>query len=468
MKLNDMIAKKLRKDFPLLSQKINGKPIIFVDNASTTQKPEEVIEAVSGFYENTNANVHRGVYLLSEEATKQYEEAHAVVARFINASPEEIIFTKNTTESINLLAYTLGSLFAKDCGAEECGCAGKEYDCGFGDRCDDGSCEDGSGECRDSGCCESESPKENGSQSGKRNEIVLTEMEHHSNLVPWQQLARRSGMILKFIRMNDDLTLDYDDARRKITSRAAIVSAVHISNAFGTVNDVELLCGLARENGAISIIDAAQSVPHIPIDVKRIKCDFLAFSGHKMLGPTGIGVLYGRKELLQKMPPFLFGGDMISAVSYESAEWNALPMKFEAGTPDISGAVGLAAAIKYLQRIGLKNISAWEHELLDYAFKKLKSIPGVMIHSPPLKHCSGIVSFNIKGIHPHDLASLLADKGVCVRGGHHCAMPVMDKLGLSGTCRASFYLYNTLEDIDALIAAIISAKKIFGKEGSKN
>jgi len=407
MKINNKKAAKLRKDFPILSKKVHEKRLIYVDNAATTQKPRQVIKAIQEYYTSANANIHRGVYQLSEEATNQFDESHALIARFINASKDEVIFTSGTTMSLNLLSYSLPSIV-----------------------------------------------------SG-RNEILLTEMEHHANLVPWQQLAKRSGMTLRFIPILKDFTLDYEAAGRMIGKKTAIVSVCHISNALGTVNDVKRLCSLAKKAGSYSIIDAAQSIPHRKVDVKEIGCDFLAFSGHKMLGPTGIGVLFGRKELLEKMQPFLTGGDMIRKVTYKDAEWNTLPTKFEAGTPHIEGAIVLAEAVKYLEKIGMANIEAWEKELFVYAIKKLSAIREVKLYCPPANCASGIISFTLDDIHTHDIASLLDDEAICIRGGHHCAMPLMDKLGIAGTSRISFYLYNTFEDIDSIVEAIKKAKKVF-------
>ncbi len=405
--MNNEKAGQLREDFPIFKVKMNSKPLIYLDNTATTQKPKQVINSMKEYYETTNANIHRGVYKLSEQATEKYEEAHKTVAKFINADEREIIFTRNTTESINLLSYSLPSII-KD-----------------------------------------------------RDEIVLTEMEHHSNLVPWQQLAKRNNMKLKFIKIKPDYTLDYEDAEEKITEKTAIVSITHISNALGTINDVKRIIAVAKEKGAVAIIDGAQSIPHMVVDVKDLGCDFLVFSGHKMIGPTGIGVLYGRKELLERMSPFNFGGDMIKKVSYESAEWNDLPMKFEAGTPHIAGAIGLAEAIKYLEKIGMNNIHLWEKKLLEYALEKIKQIPGIIIYNSGLKNSSGILSFNFEKIHAHDVASIISDQGVCIRGGHHCAMPLMNKLGITGTSRASFYFYNTFEDVDVFIQALKKAQEVF-------
>ena len=409
MKLDNKEANKLKNDFPIFSRKIKGKPIIYLDNAATTQKPKQVINIIKDFYENENANIHRGVYTLSEEATRKYNEARGIVAKFINAKPKEIIFTRSATESINLLAYTVKSLLKN------------------------------------------------------KKEILITDMEHHSNLVPWQQFAKKNNMILKSINLKKDFTLNYDDAKKKITENTAIVAISHVSNALGTINNVNDIVKLAKEKNAITLIDAAQSAPHIRINVKEIDCDFLAFSGHKMLAPTGIGVLYGKKELLEKLQPFNFGGNMIKEVTNKESQWNDIPIKFEAGTQNISGAIALGEAIKYLNKIGIKNITSWEQELLQYSLKKMKEIKGIQLYNPPLDKATGIISFTIKGIHPHDLASLLNDENVCIRGGHHCSMPLMKKLGIAGTARISFYIYNTFEDIDKFIELLKKSQKLFGE-----
>ncbi len=407
MKITNETAKKLKEDFPIFK---NHKNLIYLDNAATTQKPKVVIEKIKEFYENSNANASRGIYYLAEKAAEEYERARKIVADFINASSEEIIFTKNATDSINSLAYSIESIIQK----------GKD-------------------------------------------EILLTEMEHHSNLIPWQQLAKRKNWKLKFIRIKNDFTLDMEDAKNKITEKTAIVSFVHVSNALGTINDAKKISEIAKSKNAFSIIDATQSVPHIEVDMRDINCDFLVFSSHKMLGPTGIGILYGKKELLEKIPPFSFGGGMISSVSYEKAEFAEPPEKFESGTQNIADAVAFGKAINYIEKIGIEDISFWEKKLSGYAIEKLKKISGVEIYSPDLEKSSGIISFNIKGIHPHDAASLLDDFGIAVRAGHHCCMPLMKKLGLQGTIRISFYLYNTFEDIDKLIEAIKKIKEKFGK-----
>jgi len=417
MDFNNETAKKLKADFPIFA---NHKNLVYLDNAATTQKPKQVIEKIKEFYENYNANASRGVYSISEKATEQYAKARETISNFINANSDEIIITKNTTDSLNSLAYSIDSII-----------------------------------------------------SDGKDEIVLTEMEHHSNLIPWQQLAKRKSEIfmfpggkrknikLKFIKIKKDFTLDMDDAKEKITNKTAIVSLTHVSNALGTINPIKEIINLAKEKNALSVIDATQSVPHMPVNVKDLDCDFLVFSGHKMLGPTGIGVLYGKKELLEKLSPFDFGGGMIKSVSLDSAEWAEIPEKFEAGTVNIADAVALAEAIRYLEKIGMKNIEHWEKELMKYAFDKLKKLDYVEIYNPSLEKTSGILSFNINGVHPHDAASIFDEYGIAIRAGHHCCMPLMKKLGISGTIRASFYLYNTFEDVDKFVEAIKKIKEKF-------
>lgn len=399
-----MIAKT--KDFPILKS-----GLIYLDNSATTQKPSKVIEAVKQYYEEGNANVHRGIYKLAQKSTVLYEKAHEVVAKFIGAEFEEVIFTKGTTEGLNLLAYSLGKNL----------------------------------------------------QAG--DEIILTEMEHHSNIVPWQQIAKEKGAVLKFIPITKDFRLDLEKVQELITKKTKIVSVVHMSNVLGTINPIKEIAEAAHSVGAVLIVDAAQSVPHMPINVKELNCDFLVFSGHKMCAPTGIGVLYGRKELLGTMQPFLYGGDMIREVSFEKASWNDLPWKFEAGTPNMAGAAGLMAAIEYLQKIGMENIAAHGQELAKYALEKLSAIPTIIILGLTNTENRGpVISFTIEGMHPHDVSEMLDKENIAVRGGFHCAMPLFSKLGIDGSIRASFYIYNTLEDIDRLVEA---AKKITGaKEGT--
>jgi len=385
-----------KQDFPILN---NG--LIYLDSSATTQKPKKVIEAVQKYYEEDNANVHRGIYKLAQKATVLYEKAHEVVAQFISAEFEEIVFTKGTTEGLNLLAYSLGK----------------------------------------------------GLKAG--DEIVLTEMEHHSNIVPWQQMAKEKGLVIKFIPVTADYELDLNKAREMITAKTKIVSIVHMSNVLGTINPIKEITEIAHQAGAVMIVDAAQSVPHLPVNVKELNCDFLVFSGHKMCAPTGIGVLYGRKELLKKMQPFLYGGDMIREVTFENSSWNELPWKFEAGTPNMAGAAGLMAAIEYLQKIGMKNIEAHGQEVVSYALEKISTISGATIIGPAATENRGaVISFNIEGIHPHDLSEMLDKENIAVRGGFHCAMPLFSKLKIEGSIRASFYIYNSKEDVDRLVSAV--------------
>lgn len=405
MRITNRRAKRLKKDFPIFK---NNKRLVYLDSAATSQRPRKVIEAINDFYKKDNANVGRGLYTLSEKAMERYNAARKTIAKFINADEKEIVFTRNTTESLNLLSYTLPSILKK----------GKD-------------------------------------------EIVLTEMEHHSNLVPWQQLAEKNRMKLKFIKMKPDYTLDYEDARKKITKRTAIISVTHVSNVLGTINDIEKLVELGKKRGAITIIDAAQSIQHLKIDVKKIGCDFLAFSSHKMLGPTGIGILYGKKELLEKLSPFNFGGGMIKKVTWKDADWEEPPEKFEAGTPNVAGAVGLAEAINYLEKIGVKNIAEWDKKLKNYTLEKLKEIPGIKIYNHGKNKSVGIISFNLKAIHPHDVAELLNEKRIAIRAGHCCTMPLMKKLGISGVSRVSFSIYNTFEDIDLLVETLKKIQEKF-------
>jgi cysteine desulfurase / selenocysteine lyase len=389
------------EDFPIL------KDIIYLDNSATTQKPQSVINSISKYYSESNANVHRGIHDLSVKATLAYEDAHQVVADFIGAEFEEIIFTSGTTHSLNLVANSLGKSLEK------------------GD------------------------------------EIVLTQMEHHSNIVPWQQLAKR-GVIIKFIPITPDYKLDMEEARQMITDKTKIVSVTHISNVLGTINPVEELANLAHQKGAIMIVDAAQSVPHIPINVKELNCDFLAFSGHKMCGPTGIGVLYGKKRLLEVMEPFMFGGDMIKEVSFKDSTWNDLPWKFEAGTPPIAQAVGLSTAISYLKNIGMEEVAKHNSNLTSYAIEKLNTVSGLKIIGPSdNKNRGAVISFELEGIHPHDISEILNREKIAVRGGHHCAMPLHNLLKIAGTTRASFYIYNTFSDIDVLVESIKKVQEIF-------
>ena len=391
------------KDFPSLHAMGTRA---YLDSAASSLTPTPVIDAMDAYYKECRANVHRGMYRTSGEASERYEQARAKVAKFLDAETEEIVFTRGATESLNLLAYTL---------------------------------------------CQ-------GLQPG--DEIVTTEMEHHANLVPWQQLAAWRGAVLKFIPVKPDFTLDMDAARALIGPKTKIVTVVHASNVLGTVNPVKDIAALAHAAGALCVVDAAQSIGHRRVDVREIGCDFLAFSGHKMLGPTGIGVLYGRKALLEKLPPFQFGGDMIREVSLEKSTWNDVPWKFEAGTPNIAGAIGLGAAVDYIERVGLGAIEAHERALTAYAIAKIAAIPGVRVIGPSEGERVGAVAFDIPGMHPHDLVTLLDREGVSVRGGHHCAMPLHEKLGLPGTGRASLHLYNEEKDVDLLAAALAKAKAV--------
>ncbi|HLC61796.1 MAG TPA: cysteine desulfurase [Candidatus Nanoarchaeia archaeon] len=398
---------QIRKDFPILTRKIHGKPLIYFDSAATSQKPKQVIDAMDNYYKNSNANIHRSIHQIGEEATKLYEEAHEKVADFINAdSYQNIVFTKNTTESLNLLAYSLTSKLKK------------------GD------------------------------------EIAISQMEHHSNFVPWQQLAKQRGLKLKFIKIDGEGNLDKKSIQENITKRTKIVSLTHASNVLGTINPIKDIAKIAHEHGAMVVVDGAQSVPHMPVDVQQLDADFLAFSGHKMLGPTGIGVLYGKKELLEEMQPFLYGGEMIREVKFDDTTFNELPWKFEAGTMNIAEAVGLGAAIDYLKKTGMENIRNHDAELVDYAMAKLKKIDWIKTYGP--KERGAVISFNVKGVHAHDVAQILDSDGVAVRAGHHCCMPLMGVLGVPATARASFYLYNTEKEVDHFVEALYKVKKIFG------
>lgn len=400
-------AEKLRKDFPILDVKVHGKPLVYLDNAATSQKPKQVINAIKDYYERYNANIHRSIHKLGEEATAAYEEAHKKSADFINADFEEVVFTKNTTESINLLAYSLTSnLKAGD-------------------------------------------------------EIVISQMEHHSNFVPWQQLALKKGLKLKFIEINKDGTLNNESIKKNITKKTKIVSVTHVSNVLGTINDVEKIGKIAHENDALLIVDVAQSVPHMPIDVKKLDCDFMAFSGHKMLGPTGIGVLYGKKELLENMQPFLYGGEMIKEVKFENTKFNDLPWKFEAGTMNIAEAIGLGAATDYLNKIGMENIARHEKDLVRYAYERLNELKEIEIYGPSAEKRSGLVAFNVKGVHAHDTSQILDGEGIAIRAGHHCAMPLHSVLGIAASARASFYFYNTKEEVDKLVKGIKKVINVF-------
>lgn len=398
-----------RRDFPLLKIRVYGKPLIYLDNAATAQKPRAVIEAETRYYETMNSNVHRGVHALSERATAAYEAAREKLCRFINAgSMREIVFTRGATESINLVAQSYARPRLRP-----------------GD------------------------------------EILLSEMEHHSNIVPWQLLAEQTGATLKVIPITDSGELAPGAYERLLGPRTRLVALAHVSNALGTINPVQEMTATARARGVPVLLDGAQAVPHLPVDVRALGCDFYAFSGHKMFGPTGIGVLYARETLLDDMPPYQGGGDMIRTVRFAGSTWNDLPHKFEAGTPNIAGAIGLAAAAEYLERVGMAAVEAYERELLEYGTRLLAAVPGLrLVGTAP--HKAGVLSFTLEGVHPHDIGTILDREGVAIRAGHHCAMPVMERLGISATARASLAFYNTRADLDALVAALGKVREVFG------
>ncbi|CAM4405655.1 cysteine desulfurase [Bacillus manliponensis] len=398
---------EIRKQFPILDQKVNGKQLVYFDSAATSQKPIQVIETLERYYKEYNSNVHRGVHTLGTKATDAYEGAREKVRKFINAkSMEEIIFTRGTTTALNTVAasYAMDNV--------------KEGD-----------------------------------------EIVISYMEHHSNIIPWQQVAKRTGATLKYLPLQPDGTISLEDARQTITPNTKIVSIMYVSNVLGTINPVKEIGAIAHENGAIMVVDGAQSTPHMKVDVQDLNCDFYTLSAHKMCGPTGIGVLYGKKELLNNMEPIEFGGEMIDFVDLQESTWKELPWKFEAGTPIIGNAIGLGAAIDFLEEIGLDNIEKHEHELAQYALERLSEVDGVTIYGP--KHRAGLVTFNIEDVHPHDVATVLDVEGIAVRAGHHCAQPLMKWLKASSTARASFYLYNTKEEIDTFVEALLKTKEYF-------
>lgn len=397
----------IRRDFPILSEQINDRPVVFLDSAASSQKPLQVLDAMDTVYRRRYANVHRGVYAFSEAATAEYDEARAKVARFIGApSPDNVVFTRNATEALNLLAYSYGRHFLK---------AGDE--------------------------------------------ILITELEHHANFVPWFHLAQEKGVVVKCIPLTPDGQLDLSKLDTLLSERTRIVSFAHVSNVLGVITDPAPLIERAHALGAIVIIDGSQAVPHMPVNVAALDCDFYAFSGHKMLGPTGIGVLYGKKALLEAMPPFMSGGDMISYVGFDTIRWNDVPLKFEAGTPAFVEAIGLGAAVDYLSKLGMAAVREHEREITAYALERVAEIPGVTIYGPtdPVIR-GGVVTFNVDQIHPHDLATLLDQEGVAVRAGHHCAQPLHQRLGLAATARASFYVYSQPNEVDALVEAIYKAK----------
>jgi cysteine desulfurase/selenocysteine lyase len=401
-------ALKYREDFPILAQKVHGEPLIYFDNAATTQKPQVVIEVLNRYYSFENANIHRGIHYLSQKATDAYDDARVTIQKFLKVkSPAEIIFVRGATEGINLVAQSYGRTFLKE---------------------DD--------------------------------EILISTMEHHSNIVPWQILCRQVGAKLKVIPINDQGELIFEEYEKLLNKKTELVAVAHISNALGTINPIKKIVKKAHEAGALVLVDGAQSAPHLPVDVQELDCDFFVFSGHKIYGPTGIGVLYGKTELLEKMPPYQSGGDMISAVSFEKTVYNKLPFKFEAGTPHIAGVIGLGAAIEYVSQIGLDRIFAYEKELLNEATQKLSKITGLRLIGTA-KEKASIVSFVLGEAHAHDIGTILDQKGIAIRAGHHCAMPLMDRFKVPATARASFAFYNTKEEIDQLVHGIGKVLEVF-------
>ena len=401
---------RVRADFPVMSREIRpGVPLIYLDSAATTQKPRQMIEAVTTFYQSQNANIHRGIHRLAEEATEAFETSRQRVADFIGApSPRHVIFTRNATEAINLVAHSWGRV-----------------------------------------------------NLNRGDVILLTEMEHHSNLVPWQMLATERELRLAYIPVTEDGLLDLEAYKDLLEDCPKLVAFTHMSNMLGTINPVKKMTQMAHQAGAVVLVDAAQSVPHLPVDISDLGIDFFAFSGHKMCGPTGIGVLYGREELLDAMPPFQGGGDMIKRVRLDSFTTNDLPYKFEAGTPPIAQAIGLGAAVDYLSSVGMHAVRQHEHNLIARALDRLEEIPGVRVYGPSAEHRGGVASFTFEGVHPHDIAQILDDRGIAVRAGNHCAMPIHDRFNLPATTRASFYLYNTTEEIDQLVEGLYNVKEIF-------
>jgi len=403
-----MDVNQVRNAFPILHQEVNGHPLVYLDSAATSQKPQSVIDKIDEYYKGYNSNVHRGVHTLGTHATDGYEGAREKVRRFINAkSTQEIIFTRGTTTSINTVAYSYG---------------------------------------RDN------------LQPG--DEIVITPMEHHSNIIPWQQTAKATGATLKYIPLQEDGTISLDDVKETVTDKTKIVAMMHVSNVLGSINPIKEITEIAHENGAVMLVDGAQAAPHMRVDVQDLDCDFYAFSGHKMGGPTGIGVLYGKKDILNNMEPFEFGGEMIDFVGLYESTWKELPWKFEGGTPIIAGAIGLGAAIDFLESVGLDEIEAHEKKLAQYALDRLQSMDGVTVYGPQER--AGLVTFNLDDVHPHDVATVLDAEGIAVRAGHHCAQPLMKWLEVSATARASFYMYNTKEDVDAFVDGLQKTKEFFG------
>ncbi len=404
---------EIRNDFPILKEIVNGKQLVYLDNSATTQKPKTVIDTIYNYYSSYNANVHRGVHSLGVKATEAYENTRRMVANFINApDPVCIIFTKGTTESINLVAYSWGRKFLKE-----------------------------------------------------GNEIIITIMEHHSNIVPWQILAKEKNLVLKFIPLKDDGTLDLEAFKSSLNEKTKLVAITHVSNVLGTINPIREIIRLSHSAGAIVLVDGAQSVPSIPIDVQELDVDFLVFSAHKMLGPTGVGVLYGKEELLERIDPLLGGGEMIKRVTKDSSVWADIPYKFEGGTPNIAGVIGFAPAIEYLNKLGLSNVYNHERALVSYALNRLLKIDGIRIYGPLNSESRlNIISFNYRDIHPHDVATILDQYGIAIRAGHHCAQPLHSYIGISASCRVSFYLYNTKEEIDIFLDALRKVDRIFKNE----
>lgn len=407
MSLNE---EKLLQDFSILHQSVNDEPLVYLDNAATTQKPQAVLDKVLAYYEYANANVHRGVHTLSDRATTQYEQSRETVRQFINAKDaSEVIFTRGTTTSLNWVAKNLGTHILTE-----------------------------------------------------EDEILISYMEHHSNIIPWQQIAKATGATLRYIELTEDGRLDMEDARQKINSKTRILSITHVSNVLGVVNPIKELANLVHEQGGVIVVDGAQAVPHMTVDVQELDADFYAFSGHKMCGPTGIGVLYGKRKWLEAIEPIEFGGEMIQVVDLQASTWADIPHKFEAGTPNIAGAIGLAAAIDYLEDIGMDQIYNHERRLVEYTLEKMRQIEGLSIYGPTdARLRSGVITFNIDGVHPHDVATAMDMEGVAIRAGHHCAQPLMNYMKQPATARASFYLYNTKADADKLIEAIQKTKEFF-------
>lgn len=408
--MSDIDTERIRADFPILKREVHGRPLVYFDNAATTQKPQAVIDALVDYYSNHNAAIHRGIHALAEEATASYEGVRQQVADFIGApGAESIVFTRNTTESINLVAHGWGRKFLKP-----------------GD------------------------------------EIVLSMMEHHSNVIPWQMIAKATGAKLRYIDIDEEGQLVNSDVERLIGGRAKLVVIAHMSNVLGTINPAKRIAELAHAQGALVLLDGAQSVPHLPVDVAELDCDFIAFSAHKMLGPTGVGVLYGRPELLEEMDPLLGGGSMIKRVQLDESTWNDVPWKFEAGVPNIAGVVAFGAAIKYLEEVGMENVRAHDIDLARAALERLAGIGGVTVYGPPEAEArGGVVAFNVEGVHPHDLGTVLDRHGVAIRAGHHCAQPLMGRLDVVATARASFYIYNEVRELDTLVEGIEAAARLF-------